>query len=776
MAFRVAARTLLHLGAELISSDGVAFYELIKNAFDAGSKRVLIEVIRRLNPLPDSTLVALHRESLSDDASIPHNLRKSIIEAIDLTAPDSKNLAGGVRDAQTVGNLRTLLAEANQIVVEDWGHGMTLEELDEIYLTIGTRSRLKSGPVGDRPVLGEKGLGRLAVMRLGNRVRIVSARAGDNHWNNLEIDWSLFSHALDVLLEEIPISPERGRKKSSGNASGTRIEVSALNETWTEKKLADIGKEEINRLTDPFTKGRRFPIDLKFNGQHLDPPAFDDEIFKWAHASVTAKFEVTGNEANPSVSLIGKVNYRHKKRVQAFSEHLPMLAATANARPSVLWSLGSWSMQAHWFNRQLLRAAGTAGVEAATYVNGWSGGLMVFRDGFRVYPYGNKDDDWLDLDRKALASSGYKVNRKQIIGKVDISRRGNPRLSDQTNREGLRDCPEKEALVCVLKHVLEGQLRQFLKAVDEEVDAQLGVTFETLAEKAQRQGEILRMNLLLIRQRYPAIEKQMPDALEALDGAVDKLEKMINDAETLAEQIETGHERLVHLAGLGLMVEIVAHELNRSTTHALEMLATSRTDTATPTTRDSLESLELQLRTLQKRLTTLDPATTSGRQRKETFDVSGLMRQIGSTHEAQFGRHHIAFKIDTIPRGKTFKVTMVKGMLIQIVENLIANSVYWLKHQKLLMPQFEPRIHIILESEKREVRVTDNGPGISVELEERVFQPFFTTKPAGEGKGLGLYVAREIAGYHGASLILSNKSEIHPQRFNTLALVLPPPQ
>ena len=72
---------------------------------------------------------------------------------------------------------------------------------------------------------------------------------------------------------------------------------------------------------------------------------------------------------------------------------------------------------------------------------------MLFRDGFRVFPYGNSDDDWLDLDRKALASSGYKVNRKQIIGQVKITMSGNPCLIDQTNREGLRDCLEKEALV-----------------------------------------------------------------------------------------------------------------------------------------------------------------------------------------------------------------------------------------------------------------------------------------------------------------------------------------
>lgn len=322
--------------------------------------------------------------------------------------------------------------------------------------------------------------------------------------------------------------------------------------------------------------------------------------------------------------------------------------------------------------------------------------------------------------------------------------------------------------------MLEGELRQFLKTVDEEVNAQLGVTFETLAKRAQQQGEVLRTNLYLMRQRFPDLESEMPDTLKAFEGAVDKLETMIDEAETLATQIETGHERLVHLAGLGLMVEILSHELNRSTTHALEMLAISRKGADALSGKNSLENLELQLRTLQKRLTTLDPATTSGRQRKETFEVFSLVHQIVGTHEAQFGRHGISCEIEVIPKGTPFRVTMVKGMLIQILENLIINSVYWLTHQQLLQPEFQPRILISLRVDRREIHVADNGPGVATDIKERVFQPFFTTKPAGAGKGLGLYIAKEIAAYHGASLLLGAESEMHQDHFNSFILVLPP--
>ena len=62
MSFRITARTILQLGAELISSDGIAFYELIKNAFDAGSRRVDVDVYVRL----DHNVYRAHQEAISD--------------------------------------------------------------------------------------------------------------------------------------------------------------------------------------------------------------------------------------------------------------------------------------------------------------------------------------------------------------------------------------------------------------------------------------------------------------------------------------------------------------------------------------------------------------------------------------------------------------------------------------------------------------------------------------------------------------------------------------
>ena len=68
--------------------------------------------------------------------------------------------------------------------------------------------------------------------------------------------------------------------------------------------------------------------------------------------------------------------------------------------------------------------------------------------------------------------------------------------------------------------------------------------------------------------------------------------------------------------------------------------------------------------------------------------------------------------------------------------------------------------------------LTDNGPGIPFERKDQVFRPFFTTKPPGEGHGLGLYVSREIAHYNGLDLRLADYTPVHDDRLNTFVLDL----
>lgn len=781
MMFRVAARVLLHLGAELISSDAVALSELVKNAFDAGSKRVTIDAIVRIPHREARKLIAqadsraAMAEGAAADESALADLRLAILTAIDPLAPEARQLGRVVEQARGWQALAMALREANHLVVSDTGEGMTLETLEGTFLTIGTRSRLvarnrQGGDGTARPILGEKGVGRLSTMRLGNRLHVESTTAGEATWNVLDIDWSMFSHASDALLEEFRIEPRRGAAKVDPTLSGTRIRIADLTSDWTRGKVDDLAQQEFSKLTDPFSSIALFPIQLRYNGESVAIPRFNKILLANAHATLTARFARAGPD---TMRLSGITHYQGREEV--FALEGAHLVSASGAPMLILESLGPFELEVYWYNRRILTALEGIGDRSTVLrlVREWGGGIMVFRDGFRVLPYGGPDDDWLNLDRRALASGGYKVNRTQLIGRLKISGTGNSALTDQTNREGLRDSEEKRALVALLKYVLESELRTFLDRTDREIRAREPVLIEELEGRVEEEERQIRDNLAELVRRVPEVQREKP-LLNDIRETAARLRGLMEDVRELASSYEVGRGQLLNLAGVGLTVEVLAHELNRATEHALLTLADVRGGAASPALSPLIRTLEVQLRTLQKRLRILDQLSTAGRQRKEQFDVVELVRDTLESHREQFAREQITYALVVEPTGQRERLVVraVKGMVVQVVENLITNSVYWLRQQRQLDPAHRGQILVTVDKSAKELRVTDNGPGVKPELRERVFEAFFSTKPAGRGKGLGLFIAREIARSHGEDLFLAEPVDGQGEAFRTFTLTL----
>ena len=120
---------------------------------------------------------------------------------------------------------------------------------------------------------------------------------------------------------------------------------------------------------------------------------------------------------------------------------------------------------------------------------------------------------------------------------------------------------------------------------------------------------------------------------------------------------------------------------------------------------------------------------------------------------------------------ESYKISAVKGMIVQVVENLINNSVYWLDQKRLRDASFKPKIDVVVDIDSMRLHFSDNGPGIQAADRHRIFEPFVTTKPPGMGKGLGLYVSREIALYHNLNLELDEVVD-RRGRLHTFVLTL----
>ncbi|QDU05469.1 CAI-1 autoinducer sensor kinase/phosphatase CqsS [Gimesia chilikensis] len=799
MPFKVTARTILQLGGELISSDGIAFYELIKNAFDAGSKRVLVDVVSRL-PVEtvESILDQISNVGETDSPDVQRRDKGRDVAAETLTRtknlirenaePTAKGIVEWLGDVEAtcdLDELASLLLDANSISFTDFGHGMSLEDLDTNYLTVGTPHRKLERLNSNKTILGEKGIGRLSTMRLGKHLWVRTASEADQYWNVLEINWDDFGDELGQLIEDVDVEPKKGEKIGAGEKRGTMIWISRLHENWSYSKLAEIANDDIARLLDPFISSRRISVTLKFNGQRVPVPRMNEILTERSHGILETQFElVERKNGTKDVRFSGHIDYlvssatgeklrdRRATFDYCYDDLCGLFSDPKYSEFSIdldtLYSLGPFTLKCYWFNRRLIKkiTVNEEVLDLKTIIKQWSGGLALYRDGFRVPPYGGGDDDWLDLDRRALASQGYKVNRAQLVGKVDITAVDNPMLEDQTNREGLRDCPEKRALIQLCKLALENEFRGYLIEVDNELREKSRVNFGDLSDQLAIVEEKINESLDALSSKHELRpELGLVRVEKRLRSAYDTVVDVVNEMQSTVEATEDEKAKLLHLAALGLSVEKLAHELNRTTRHALEALHGIRAGKDANALR---EAAEIQLVSLQKRLQNLDPQLGPMRNRKEEFDLRDCLRLAVGAYEGKAERHDVDLILKFVP-DRPIMLKTVRACILQVVHNLLDNSFYWLtaKRQKHDLVDEDRQIIITVNTKQETFEVYDNGPGIAPENKERVFREFYTLKRSGEGKGLGLFISRELLELYGGAITLSEDNVNENGRLTT---------
>ena len=783
--FKICARTVLELGAELISSDVIAFYELIKNAFDAGSHtgaEIHFEVVMRRNDY----LKFRHRAT--EESADIERLKVDVEKALDPSAPQDsldrfRVAIHNAEDVQAfVEGLDSAYAVENRIIVSDKGTGMSKQDLIDNYLVIGTASRkraidtaLAEHIAGKRraPYLGEKGIGRLSAMRLGDRLTVETAERNEKRLNMLRIDWSAFGD-LDAMLDEIDIVPERGGTKPEPNWSGTRLIIGALGADWTYDRAKYLGEHDFARLTDPFGDAKRRPrIAVFWNGTRVPVAHMDHHLL--AHAHALAKGRFVYGDLGPALECHFEaldLGFEHphevEKRVFALPDLEGSITGTSGEVPlSALDGLGEFQFEAYWFNRQRLGAIDSIGNRNLVRAlhRRWSG-LLLFRDSFRVLPYGEDEDDWLGMDRRALGSTGYLLNKAQFVGRVTISRLGNPLLTDQTNREGLRVCPEQQAFIRLLQLAVQYHLRDFLKDVQRRhKDQPLDMT------EAKTDVSNLEKRAKAALRQIKRLAPQSAETVEELQHTFFEIKEFFNRAQDRIAEVESENRQMIQIAGVGLLVEVVAHELARSTENALAALEALHGRDVPEQIGGLLKALRSEMTSVSKRLRVLDPLSVSGRQRKEIFNPATLIDDVISGHDLQFDRHSVKLKV-MMPE-HVIRIRAVKGMVVQILENLVSNSLYWLDLRKQHEPGFQPRITIAMEDNPLTITYEDNGRGIAKENREKVFRAFFSLKEKSKRRGLGLYIARDCAEYHDGSLALDEHIDCETGRLHRFVLRFP---
>ena len=777
--FRVAARALRQMGAELITSDDVALNELIKNAFDAHSPRV--EVILEA-PADVGTLSLLRERLLAKPARVSKSDAREAFQTSlgpELSSRERASLLAHYDDAAT-GDPATVarfveefLASRFKIVVRDTGEGMSAEALESRFLVIGTPGKLlakRGAKVGDPAILGEKGIGRLSMMRLGRVAVVKSKTAGVQRWNQIRFEWGAFEDP-SLFLDQIEVEVEAA-EVGELDTSGTVIEISELNSYWTPEKIAGFIQKYLRRLQDPFaTQRKRYPVDVLLNGKRQPIAALPDWLAECAQFRARVSFNPAGVDGEGNVmrrSLVWRGNASPDDRAWKSGE----LAERLGVPESLFESLGAFEATCLWFNRQSLNAQAVdrSRSDVANELNIWCGGFAIYRDGFRVGQTGGMDDDWLEWDSRALRTQGYALNRYQTVGSVAISSQRNPRLIDASNRERLVSCPEQELLKSLLGSEIVADLRGQI-STRQEAEVKIAIAEESTQESLRHSENNLARTLKAFNQIAKSVPAEHKEKVVQVREAISDQIEYVKTIKRALDMAQETRVELLELANIGLVVEIVVHELARLTERTGELLAQLEDGARRIDVVAVIDNLRRQIVATNKRIRTVDAMSPSGRNRKETYDVVAQTRTIVDSFKARMTRHGVqAFvTVDGMEANREFGVYMVRGLVAQALENLIVNSLHWVR-QALKEGERAPTIHIDIDTHASAITVTDNGPGVDPRYSREIFKPYFSTRK--RGKGLGLYISSELASYHGGKLYLDETPD-SDGRLRTFILELP---
>lgn len=784
--FLVAARTILHLGRELITSDEIAINELIKNAFDAGSESVNVTICC---PVPTEWLRKLiqdTRESEDDFETIKSGVIQALEEArIDrecgpATVAYLDERLSDIEACDSIEETIEVLEEINFIEVADSGSGMEEKSIVPIFLTVGTDNRLaKPKPDGPDQYLGNKGIGRLAMMRLGQRARVITWTDSGPRAYQVDFDWRLFDTA-DLQIHDIPLNTSKVRIKKDSE-SGTRVRIFALRGDWTpDGEQATNLQDFIRRLRSPFSPTRKFRIRVKINdGSAMPFPKLSDEIQELADQHLILEFYP--QRAKTLKDSILTLTLKTAADAESGSPQLRsgeavrrMLVDVTKAKDrsdvpidlKAFQAIGPFKLNILRFNRRILREkVKTDWPNVKKEIDLWAGGIAIYRDGFRVgFTGSERDGDWLGLDSKALRGSGYVVNRIQVMGALEITHHGNKNLKDLTNREGLISTPEAEMLKDLLLQVAIQPLRSYVQDEDEK-------TKQKQLEQLVNDGTAtLADRLILAKQDVNALKDGVPNSLKASVSSLNEhlhfISNQVKKFETAIDKTNEGREDILELAGIGNVMHGVMHELTRTTAQTRKLMR-ELANTADTETQEILTKLETEIRAINVRLQQMDPLMPGARHVKKDIEVEKLTRTILKGYESLFDRNDIDVDISIIPKDASLKVKMVPGFLSLALENLVSNSTYWLSQRDDTADR--GLISIEIDAQAGTIAFKDNGPGIEYADRDRVFLPGFSLR---KGKGYGLYLAREVSEYHKGRLYLDPQTDTNG-RLHTFILELP---
>jgi len=693
LKIRPYARLLTMLGDQLIKNEQVALIEIIKNAYDADAKIVKISF---------------------------DNFKENYTKT-----------------------------DESCITIEDNGHGMSADIIKKHWLNPATPEKkrrkeknLRRTELG-RVIQGDKGIGRFAIFKLGSDIQVVTRARGEDKEHVIVYDFGKYGSDFlkenddekDIFLDDLSVSFEtRNPEVFVNETCGTKIEIKNLKGEWSRKKLEEIYKN-FHTLYALFQDKRdiEFILTIEKDGEviydnndlngHIEQFLEEKSVFQITdghYDEESGTFYYNLNGSNKELKLTDS----EVRGLYPYHKIIDMLNKRGG-EDKFKTACGSFNFTYYIFDFSPssdvpLKYKLDKGQKNIIRNNK----IYLYRDDIRVFPYGEPDDDWLQIDTsRGRVSAGLFLSTDQIVGRIDITQEGNPDLMDKTNREGLLEEGYATSDLIMLNQIFlsyirKGPYRRYQeknkskKEQDIYKTKKVQKTFDTFEELLKEQPEVLNQ-LKVLKKEYE------------------------NEKKYLERRVEITEE----LAGVGLSVEATSHDIiafisraNNTLDHLIKEFTFRNGEEET---LKDLNSIRGMIAVVGNQLQDIQSLFTSAKKHKENIPIRDILKKLEHIYKRTLSREKI--ELDITEDGPVLSAKTTDAVLLQLFINLFDNAIYWL--QTVDEPQ--KKISIRIDGYTKEVIFADNGPGISQDDYAYIFEPFYSGKGE-EGRGLGLYIARQL--------------------------------
>ena len=705
--WRFDVSTFRLIGRELITDRVTALFELVKNCYDANSEKVNVEFY-------------------------------DVASAIN-----------------------------SKIIIKDNGIGMSFDDIRDKWMVVGTSSKRKnlySSKPYSRRFVGEKGIGRFAVDKLGAKVLIRTKQKGEYKTLNVEINWEDYQTLSE--RQQISLFTDIGNRywfeeTNDIESHGTELIITRIRDQWSKENIERLCKE-LTKIVSPF-----HPINPPFN-IHVFSNEFKEFDGKLPIKSDAIDFYSHKGEICFYIGSKGVNDESSYQEVLIFDSKTGKLDKVKEK----INSFGPINMKIYYFNRNAKKRF-TDYYKLKEDDDTRIDGLKIYRDGIVTTPFAeiesdrHKQRDVLGIDKRLWQDTFDRIGTREILGTIEITKENNPQIIDSTNRQDFVNTKEYQELKAfILRNLDVFSKLKIYERNQRRIDTILSL--EKAKEDTSGFKKIIKEIEDKIGPNFPDVQpaiSQLKEKAKALEISVNKGAK--EQKEELKE-IQRKENIYLSLMSLQDYATQIAHAVKTALASIKDMAEYFKDNFPNPKKETIFkEYASLIYEEMEKLSTIIEFMLSYARVTKEDFHDFSIKELIENlllkVYQYKFEKENINIELD-------LQECIVNGhskFLEDVIQQLVSNSI---KALEFNTSKKTIKCTGFLDESNYILLFSDNGYGIKEENKSKIFELYFTTTSEQGGGGIGLYNARtRMNALHGHIDLVENE---YPQG-STFKITLP---